>query len=498
MTGHEVVPASDVLTGKVTNQGRYCQTHAIPVRYYCMIEKKQVCPDCVSLKKCPLEHNRLTLAEAANLQTAVLNDMVTRCDGVENACMEALAETRKLKTCLVGEYMHAKGKLDKVKEETKNKLEEMWNKKESELSTEFSVRRDEFIKVKQRLLSQRELIQGVCDKAKQVAKQGSHHDITFNFASLSANLTDIINSKPEAVSQQYAHMKFTAGKWQDYLNLPSTRSSAAQQKASEHLEQPSQSKPWVCFHQFNTYNSDFVHTPMGIAAHPDGNIAVTSDPNGVKIFSRTGVVQYAFQNAPNYVFDIAVTPDGRYIIDGKTKLLCYNKYGKQMSTIATSLPSSYQGLSRASTVAVDSKGRIITGLHNNTISIHYSDGTLESSFATDSLPYYISATTSNTLVVSFWDKTLKLLNYSGTVITTIQPPPLGADWDPGRTCCSPHDEIFVVNDVANQIHKYTSEGRYLSLVTSEVLRPRGITFSCSGDELIVAEENDVVKFFHQE
>ena len=79
-----------------------------------------------------------------------------------------------------------------------------------------------------------------------------------------------------------------------------------------------------------------------------------------------------FKDSPGTVLDIAVTPDNRYIIDGKDTLFIYDNKGRQLAKIRTT--DFKMGVCKPYGIAVDKQGRINAELRNNCVSIHYSDG----------------------------------------------------------------------------------------------------------------------------
>ena len=96
MKDHRVVNMEDILSGKVNLSveiENICKEHGQPYRYYCKDEKKAICQDCVILKKCPNEHDRITIAEAAQNKSEELDGLVKRGADTLKKYQEALKAT---------------------------------------------------------------------------------------------------------------------------------------------------------------------------------------------------------------------------------------------------------------------------------------------------------------------------------------------------------------------------------------------------------------------
>ena len=160
-------------------------------------------------------------------------------------------------------------------------------------------------------------------------------------------------------------------------------------------------------------------------------------------------------------------------------------------------------LSDANSVAVDSSGKIVAALVDNTISIHNADGSLISKFATQSEPFRLAVTSNGQIVSSFYateseqSTSVQLIDYSGGNIRVIQPPAEGKVGSPGFVCCR-QGEIFVSYTNAGDssgVYRYTSEGDYLGCVTTGVNYPQGIALSKDGMELLWQMVMAVLRYF---
>ena len=241
--------------------------------------------------------------------------------------------------------------------------------------------------------------------------------------------------------------------------------------------------------------------PTGIAINLDGDIAVTSKHKGVRVLSKTGQVKCSFMKNCQLLRDTVVSHDNRYVVANGHNfkgIQFHTKNGNYLSNVPVSDTTGKK--SNLISVAVDASDRIIAGHDRNAISIHYADGSLISKCATTSMPFCLAATSEGEIVCSCSDRQcLELMDYSGSNVRTVQPPPEVRSWAPTFVCCR-QGEIFVVN-IGNHrgVFRYTAKGNYLGCVTTEVQNPAGIALSQDGMELFVVEHNDQqIKIFHRE
>ena len=484
MKGHKVVAASDVLSGKVSSKGRHCEVHGELIRFYCNSEDKQVCQDCITLKTCAIEHDRVTLAEAAKKQVESLQHMASKCASKKEMYAESLLKSEQIRAGLHNSYVKASGQLENMITKMTEKLEQAWMEQRAELSNNFSIKDKKLNDTETELKTKITSTQKACDLAEEVLSQGSDHVVTYEYATLKTNMQGIIVSPDQQeIDESLSELSFDSDK-----------SEAA-------AWQPANTKSWRPSWNFQT-DSDF-HRLRDVVFSPNSeNITIASEGGGVKILTKlSGDIHCTFRSAPKYVYNIAVTPDERYIINARSKLLHYDRDGNQLKTVK---PSSIQHRppSPPVAVAVDNKGKIIVGLQDNTIAIHYADGSLERILKACSPAYYISTTSKNKLVVTFENcrgygrpRVLKVVSYFGQVLSVLLHPDDVYSWDPGYTCCSGNDEVFVINESGRQILSYTLEGSYLGLVTTDVDMPRGITVSDDGYKLVVVQGDGKVKSF---
>ncbi len=247
-------------------------------------------------------------------------------------------------------------------------------------------------------------------------------------------------------------------------------------------------------------------TPSGIAIHPSGDVAVTSDFSPVTVFSVNDDFKdfkHVIEGSPSRIHDIAITPTNQYIIPGKkgnNEFYIYDSHFTRLNTIPTY--DINKTPTRPRSVAVDSTGRIIVGLgcdNHKTVSIHQTDGTLISQFETASSPRKLTATPDDRLIISFDDKTLQVMDQSGHNARIIKPPPGIQSWQPWYPCCSKQGELFVVNRALRNggVHRYMlTDGKYkYKDCITKVDYPCGIALSADENNFYMVYLTHAVKIF---
>ena len=492
MRNHRVVTMEDILSGKVNLSAEVenvCKEHEQPYRYYCKDEKKVICQDCVILKKCPHEHDRITIDEAAQNKSEELEGFVKKSAETLQKYQEAVKATENVEKELEFHSTIAKNALSKVEQDYIILVKKTVTTFGDEIEKIKMERINELDKKKINLESTMEQITKANKDATKVIKSESKMEVISTHATLSTQLQKLSKSQPVAADKSLGYVKFEAA-------IPSIPT------IGQLLKDGTPEEGWKLTGQFSTGEFNDLY---GLALNQDDNIVVCSWEKGVKVFSRNGEAKSALYGFPGSV-SVAVLADNKYVtcpINIQQLKIC-DCQGKQATTIPITNVDNITSYVNSLTVDTDSK--IIVGQVGNTISIHNPDGSLISKFATQSLPYRLAATANGEIVSSFYDTKLQrgasvqLMDYSGGNIRVIQPPTEVKVWAPGFVCCR-QGEIFVSNGGSGDpsgVYRYTSEGDYLSCVTTKVGHPTGIAMSKDGMELFVADNGDNhVKIFHR-
>ncbi|XP_072044931.1 uncharacterized protein [Amphiura filiformis] len=481
---HHIVTIEELQSGQVTTEGRVCEVHGEQVRYYCETEDKQVCVDCISLKTCPVEHERVTLKEAAKKQAESINELDKKCADNIKKFQDAIKDTIEVLGTLNDSEKKSNTKVVNCRQQFTDQVNQVF---ERELQ---KIKRIHENRVKD-IENKKEVLESELDKLKQAKAQASNFTaltseflITYKYSSSSKKLNELSLAKPVTALRSLGYLAFESIP----MMVPPTGYLLQRER-------------WRLTDQFPL--SSTMKKPSGIALNHEGDIAVTSFEKGVKVFPRGGQVKLSFMDDCTKILGVAVSHDNRYIVangDDCKGLQFYTSEGKYLSCVHVT--DATDNKSNLNAVAIDANDQIIAGLVLNTISIHYADGSLISKFATKTRPLRLAATSEGEIVCSFYEgKCLELMDYSGSNGRVLQPPPEVNKWSPGYVCCR-QGEIFVSNQGSGDpagIFRYTSQGHYLGCVTTEVKNPAGLALSQDGMELFVVEYSDCqVKIFHRE
>ena len=493
MKDHKIIKMEDILTGRVNltkeEENRYCKVHGKLCEYYCETEKKSLCRDCVILNECPPEHSRVSLKKASQIHSDELKDLLEKSSAALKKYEEAVVTTNRVRKELEIHSQLGKEILKKAEKDYTDKVKETFKKFEAEVDSIQVKRMAELDQNEVDLKSTMKKIKSITEHTEKIIKTESEFEIVSSHSNLSTQLQQFSQFQPVATDQKLGYIKFQA--------------SIPKNSTMGHLiKYGMPGGRWKLTSQFNT--GEF-NTLCGLALDEDDKVVLCSWEKGAGVFSRAGELKCTIYNYPGAV-DVVVSPDNKYhsIPIGKQLIMTNNRNGRKLST--THIKDVNNISSDANSLAVDSSGKMIVGQVSNTISIHNTDGSLISKFATQSRPYRLAATSNGEIVSSFMDsdnksgKSVQLMDYSGGNVRVIQPPTEVKVWKPGCVCCR-QGEIFVANAGTGDpcgVYRYTSEGDYLGCVTTTVANPTGISMLQDGMELFVANFGDShVKIFQR-
>ena len=491
MKDHMFITISELRSGQFSDEGRFCQLHGEQVRYFCETEQKQACPDCVSLHTCAIEHKRVTLKEAAKKQVTSFQTLIKKCDKSKGKIQEAIDDATKVLNDLNLSRKQAIAELEQEFTMQKEKVNKM-NKGMEEAIEE---------KLKTLRLQKHQIAQA-CTQAQELSDSKSEYQITCKYSSLAGTLKSLSQVTPQGIAKETVDFQIDVPKFE------LTTKSVSKTK-------PDALGTWEFRRQFHPQR---LNSLRGIAINRDGDIAIGSWERGVKLYTKNlkekGTIDTTFtkkgwnSDTSLGVVDIAVTPDNRYVIapvneqflqfhDEKGKHL-FTKYIKDVDNERSNLNA----------VATDARGRILVGQVQNTLSVHYADGSPISKFVTKRRPYRLDVTQNNEIVCSFYEDQnppgkntyLQMFDFSGMNSRVIQPPPEVTVWSPSYILCS-EGEIFVSNNqkgYPSGVYRYACDGTYLDCVTKNVGNPAGLAMSNDGRELFVVDgQKNVMMIFNR-
>ena len=471
-----------------TMNDQKCEEHEDEIKkFYCETCQKPVCRDCIIMKQHCRDHEYITLKEAAKKQATRLVQLAQQGEELKKAFQEAIQKTEDVERNVERSYQKGTKKVDMMEECFKQKVASEMKKLKIGLHKLKEDKQAELCITKENLQASLAKIESTCDLAKNISQMGPDFDITSIYPTLSANLEEFAKmKKPDAVDESLGCFGVQAI---DEMEVPDVVCLVGGEK-------------WMIAQEIHMARAYL----RGIAVHPNGNVATTTGSyKTAHIYSRNGDLKYTFKGPFDVdIFDISITSDNRYILPGKAELLFYDDQGNRLKYPKASTYNANNKPADPRSLAVDSRGRIIVGLLDaTTISIHHADGQLISKFAAPAKPWRLAVTSTGEIAATFQDNTLQLMDYSGSNVRVVQPPPGVIEWVPFAICCSKQGEIFVVNygnySYPRTVYRYTADGdECLGCVITGLDNPTGIAITEDGQQLYVAEiSQQVVKIFQR-
>ena len=210
MQDHTIVPIKDVESGKASREGRFCQLHGERVRYYCETEQKQVCPDCVGLKTCAVEHERATMKEAAKKQASQLEELMTKCKAVNSKIQDAIKDTNQVQQDLKKAKKEANAAIDKAKKDCYATIDAIVKEQKEKIANIVQTRSKTIHTTLSELGTNSKKIQEACDQGAELTQPGKEFEITYMFTSVSKSLQELskMQSQITAPEKPLSNFKF--------------------------------------------------------------------------------------------------------------------------------------------------------------------------------------------------------------------------------------------------------------------------------------------------
>ena len=391
MKQHQIVTLDDMRSGKITlplatSDDQKCEDHEDEIKkFYCETCQKPVCRDCIALKQHCRDHECITLKEAAKIQATRLIQLAQQGEQLKKTFQEAIQKTEEVKEKFERSFQKSNKKAEAIKETFTKKVASVFEKHKSNSLKLKSQRETELDHFKENLQTPLAKIENACDLAKNLSQMGTDFDITSMYPTLSANLEELTKmKKPQAVDESLGCFGVHAV---GEVEVPDVVCLIGGER-------------WMMAGKINTAG----HHPWGIALHPKGDVAITTGyMKTAQIYSRNGDLKYVFKGPFDAaIYDIAITPDNRYTLPGKAELLFYDDQGNRLKYPKAATYNANNKPANPGSLAVDSRGRIIVGLHDSTtIAIHHADGQLISKFTTPAKPQMLAVTSQGEIACNF-------------------------------------------------------------------------------------------------
>ena len=494
MQSHQIinieVSSSQTLTPVSTSADRVCREHdGEAKRFYCETCSKPVCRDCIVMKQFCRDHEYTSLKEASRKQVASLIELTRQCEMVKTKCQEALKKTEQIESKFESAVKEEKEKAEKMKQEITQEctrqIESMFKNFDTAVGVRETQRVHEFKRIMDNIQTTLAKIENACVLSTNVTQMGTFYDISSMHATLSKTLKEIAENPAPAV----AHEKLGEG----LVRKPVLAYPKLQKEIFNW------NNVWTLVKQFSTCPT--LKKPRGIAVSQEGKIALTDHDKHAAVFSMSGDLELTLEGPfVHQLYDVAITPDNRYILPANNGILSYDSRGvkeKLVNEVVT-----HKGkTTHAKTVAVDSAGRIVAGLDSCTITIQNSEGSEVSTFRTPSRPRFLAITPRNEIAVTYQGMggALKITDYDGNDSRDLKPQNI-IEWNPAGVCCSEQGELFVVNNGNPcDVFKLSADGKeFLRCALSGLDDPQGIAITADGQQLLLTEKSQsLVKIYQR-
>ena len=230
------------------------------------------------------------------------------------------------------------------------------------------------------------------------------------------------------------------------------------------------SSPWVfqLEHRISS-NSSVNQQTRGIAVSPNGNTCLVNVEHtpGAKpedttpVFNRHGHYQFSLDIKKGIdIWNVVVNADGIYYVTVPRYVKIYDSLGvyrsKWVAVSPDKIPSN-KGHSNLGGLTIDSKDHILVGNVSDDplyISKHRQDGPHIASFKVDIKPYYLAATSHDTVVIgNAWEGTVQIVDSTGHLLHQINATSTKTPfWNPHGLCCY-NDIILVCNSDKEDKHE---------------------------------------------
>ncbi|XP_072019993.1 uncharacterized protein [Amphiura filiformis] len=237
-----------------------------------------------------------------------------------------------------------------------------------------------------------------------------------------------------------------------------------------------------------------------LAICPSGDMAITNQsPSGVKIIdSNDHCTNNIKDDMSSPCWSVAVTADGTiFVTDFSSYVTAFNEAGKLINRFQTSPPGSRQKPSELAGIAINHKKSLIVGDTAGVyISIHKQSGAHVSSFKVSIQPWYVSAAPNKDIIfINDAITSAMILNSTGQVLHTIEISTISSRYPRGSWFNGDDELLLAAAGYSSdaEIHRYSSDGKYLGCVTKEVTNPWDVAITKDG-KLLVLEPTHISVF----
>ena len=509
LKGHRLCNLDELRSGKISLSAtiqEYCDKHKGQVLwFYCSTCKEPICRDCTVIDHPATCHLFTDLETTSKTQKGEIEKLASECQKVSAEIDFCIKQADDSGEDLEKALAEAVVDLEHFLKLTKTKLLANLDESHSDLTDELSQlcdeRRKQVVTQKQSLILQQSRLRTALETANRVTQMGSQCDVASVHGTLVPNMQQLSALAPKPIPNNLSKIRFRPNKTccPKVLSLGSFSLGPGKEGGGT----------WSLDKTLGTDGPGMLSTALDIAVTPCGDFAV-ADNNTAKVRVYTKFGQYKFSldtkqglksGQSTYPRGVAVSTDGNFFVtDGTQYVKVYDTHGRYVYHFAAISPNGTPSdlvAARLAGLTMDVKGHILVGeITQKYISKHDPNSRHMTSFKVNIDPNFISVATHGEIVLSSCDQnTVQILDDSGNLLHSLQPPSGVTTWYPTGLCCSPDDEIFVAKQATGNaaIYRYGLSGEYLGCVTQEVDNPCGLVLA-DEDKLLVADWKAVLVF----
>ena len=261
--------------------------------------------------------------------------------------------------------------------------------------------------------------------------------------------------------------------------------------AEKELKQRFIAGPWELEKEFGHQEPGKLSDAVGIEINPTTqDVAIVDiDEQQVKIYCNTGEFKFSIDTTQgllpgkrSHPWNITASSEGVYYITDFTQFVrCYNQSGvyrnKWVAVSPENKPSDSENTALIGLAMDQTNDLLLVGeVNHGYISKHNLDGTHVNSIKVNIMPYHLSVTPQDTIIViDLESNEAQIVDNTGQVLHTLKPPS-HVDWEPAGVCC--HEGIIFICNASTShygIYCFSESGDYLGSIAVNTL-PLCLTF----------------------
>ncbi|XP_033631570.1 E3 ubiquitin-protein ligase TRIM56-like [Asterias rubens] len=482
---HTVNTLKDISDGKIASKDRKpkrrpeCQTHEGEVmRFYCTTCDVMICRDCTVIDHRNPPHEYIDCNQASSTYKQSLAQLFTPLEETMKKLEQSQATASTMKDNLHIAAKRTMADLKNRADEIRAEVTAQESRIMDEIQTTLKDRSRKLEEFEQAVRVNLQQIQQSLQSAKDVSKSSLAPDFLAVYSTISQDLKGLRDQNQPKIDSTLSYLRFTPGVCDFSLgNLI--------------MKEPR----WELCLEYDKG----ISRPWDIdASLPGDEIAVADHMNSrVVIYNTTGHQKKTI-NIPRDPLAVAAFKNQLVIVDKTNSVKMYNRNGKKMFEFHT-VPHSEVDMTSVDlrSVAVIKDTIMVGDVGRSVITKHRSSaGSLIDTVTVQTKPWYLAIDSKDRVVVSgSSQQQVDIVGVDGGTLVSINPKVNSqpVEYCEGVCCDSSAIYIAVCNEDYNtgHIHRYDTQGRFLSCIAQGLYSPFGISLTSDGQQLAVADWESV-------